>query len=102
MIARGGSRTAPPGESLGLAVVAKAARDDFPKHFACVGNKRDPSVAVATRTVLSFVKDLDDRIFLLLGDFSCYPSIGKDVVKALRECGVVELYRRPAGGRSGP
>ena len=37
------------------------------------------------------MKDLDDRIFPLLGDFSCYPNIDKDVVKALGDCGVVDF-----------
>ena len=34
-----------------------------------------------------FVKDLDDRIFPLLGGFSSYPHIDEDVVKALDDCG---------------
>ena len=37
------------------------------------------------------MKDLDDRIFPLMGDFSCYPNIDKDVVKALGEYGVVDF-----------
>ena len=56
-----------------------------------MGNERNPSEVVAVSSVLGFVKDLDDRIFPLLGDFSCSPNIGKDVVKALRECGVVDF-----------
>ena len=35
-----------------------------------MSNKRSPSVVVAIWAVLRFVKDLDDRIFPLLGDFS--------------------------------
>ena len=33
---------------------------------------------------------MTDRIFPLLGDFSRYPNVDRDVVKALGECGVVE------------
>ena len=39
--------------------------------------------------ILLFVKDLDDRIFPLLGDFSRYPNVDKDVVKALDDFGVI-------------
>ena len=62
--------------------------------------KRNPSVVVAVSSVLLFVKDLEGRIFPLLGDLSCYPNIDKDVVKALGECGVVDFWefgRRPSG-----
>ena len=48
-----------------------------------MSNKRNPSVVVAISAVLLFVKDFDDRIFPLLGDFSRYPNIDMDVVKAL-------------------
>ena len=56
-----------------------------------MGNKRNPSVVVAVSSVLRLVKDLDKRIFPLLWDFSCYPNIDKDAVKALRECRVVDV-----------
>ena len=56
-----------------------------------MGNKRNPSVVVAVSSVLRFLKDLDDRIFPLLGGFSCYPNIDKDVVISLGECGVVDF-----------
>ena len=79
--------------SLGLAVVAvaKAGRNDFQQRFACVGNKRNPSVAVAISSALLFVEYLDDGIFPLLGDFSSYRNVDNDVVKALGECGVVDF-----------
>ena len=50
-----------------LAVVAHAGRDDFQQHFACMGNKRNPSIVVAIRVILLFVKDLDDCIFSIAG-----------------------------------
>ena len=77
--------------TLDLAVVSKTDRDDCQQNFSCMRNKRNPSVVVAISWVLHFVKDLDDRIFPLLGDFSRYPHIDKDVVKALDDFGVVEV-----------
>ena len=56
-----------------------------------MGDMRNPSVIVAIRAILLFVKDLDDRIFPLLGDFSCYPYIDKDAVEALDEFRVIEF-----------
>ena len=56
-----------------------------------MSNKRSPSVVVAIWAVLRFVKDLDDRIFPLLGDFSRYLNIDKDVVKALDVFEVIEF-----------
>ena len=56
-----------------------------------MGNKLNSSVVLAVSSVLSFEKDLDDRIFPLLGGLSCYPNIDKGVVKALRECRAVDL-----------
>ena len=53
--------------------------------------KLDPAVVVAISSVLIFVKDLDDGICPMMGGFSWYPTIGKDVVKALGECGVVDF-----------
>ena len=93
LILGGGSRTVPPGviPRSRTAVVAQERHDEIQQNVACVGNKRNPTAGFAISSVLRFfVKDLDDRIFPLLGDFSCYPSIDKDVVKALRECGVVD------------
>ena len=56
-----------------------------------MGNtKRNPSVIVAIRAILLYGKDLD-RIFPLLGDFSCYLNIDKDVVKALDVFEVIEF-----------
>ena len=47
----------------------------------------------AVTYVLRSVKDLDDRILPLVGRFfCCSPSIDKDVVKSLRESGVVEFH----------
>ena len=75
---------------LGLAVVVvEAKRDDFQQTISCVAYKRSLSVVFAVSCFLLFVKDLDDRIFPMLGDFSSYRKIDKDVVKALSECGVV-------------
>ena len=50
----------------------------------------------AVSLVHRFVKDLGDRIFPLLGDFSYYPNIDKNVLKALGECGLVDIqeFRR--------
>ena len=57
-----------------------------------MSNKRSPPVIVATRAILLFVKDLDDRIFSSFGDFSrYYPNVDKDVVKELDECGVIAI-----------
>ena len=72
-------------------VVAKTGRDDFQQYFACIGSKRNPSSVLAIRAIFLSVKDLDDHIFPLLGDFSCYPYIDKDAVKALDEFGVIEF-----------
>ena len=47
-------------------------------------------VVVAIRAIFLFLKELDDRIFPLSGDFFRYPNIDKDVAKALHEFGVVE------------
>ena len=56
-----------------------------------MGNtKRNPSVIVAIRAILLHGKDLD-RIFPLLGDFSCFPYIDNDAVEALDEFGVIEF-----------
>ena len=55
-----------------------------------MSNKRNPSAVVAISAVF-FVKDLDDRIFPLLGDFSRYLNIDKDVVKALDVFEVIEF-----------
>ena len=54
-----------------------------------MGNERNLFV-VASSSVVLYVKYLGDRIFPLLRDFSRYPNVGKDVVKALGECGVVD------------
>ena len=43
-------------------------------------NKKDPTVVVAISSVLRFVKDLDDRIFPLLGDFAGYRNIDDNFV----------------------
>ena len=56
-----------------------------------MGDMRNPSVIVAIRAILLFVKDLDDRIFPLLGDFSCYPYIDKDAVESPEEFGLIEF-----------
>ena len=64
-------------------VAAMVAHDDFERRDSCVGKMGDPSVVVAVSPVLLFVTGLDCRIGPLLGDFSCYPNIDKDVVKAL-------------------
>ena len=47
-------------------------------------------VVVAIRAIFLFLKELDDRIFPLSGDFFRYPNIDKDVAKTLHEFGVVE------------
>ena len=73
-------------------MVAKAGSDDFQQRFACVANKRNPSVGIAISSVPRFVKDLDDRKLPLRADFSCYPNVGNDVGKALLgECGGVDF-----------
>ena len=57
-------------------------------------SKRNPSEVVEIRATLLFVKDLHDRMFPLLGDFSRYPNIAnidKDVVKALDKFKVIEV-----------
>lgn len=48
------------------------------------------------KSVGCFEKDPDDRIFLLLGDFSCCPNFDKDVVNALDKKGLVDIleFRR--------
>ena len=72
-----------------LPVVAEAGCDDFQQHFACVGHKRNPPVVVSIRIIL-LVKDVGGRIFPLLGEFSRSPHVGKHVVKAPDEFGVVD------------
>ena len=72
----------------------------LPRRDATIFNKTLPSWATSEISVqllqsvrsFFFVKGLDVRIFLLLGEFSCYPTIGKDVVvKALEARGVVDF-----------
>ena len=49
------------------------------------------SAIIASRAILLFVKDFDDRIIPLLGDFSCYPYIDKDAVESPEEFGLIEF-----------
>ena len=75
-----------------LTVVAKARRSNFQQYFACMGNQRTPSAIVAIRAIPLFGRDLDDRIFPLLGDCFRYPYIDKDAVEALLDVfGVIEF-----------
>lgn len=55
------------------------------------GSKRNPLVTVAIRTVSLFVKDLDGRIFPLVGDFSRSPYVDKHVVSASDKIAVVDF-----------
>ena len=49
-----------------LAVVDKPGRDDFQQHFACMGNKRNPSVVVFQSEQSSFREGpFDDRILTI-------------------------------------
>ena len=45
------------------------------------------------KKTLPSVKDLDRRIFPLLGDITRFANIDKDAVKATREFGVVEFQQ---------
>ena len=82
-------------------MVAQAGRDDFSTNLACVGNKRNPFEVVPISTVLRFAKDADDRLFPLLGDFSCYPNLDKDIVKHWANAGW-SRFRSSAWRPSGP
>ena len=74
-------------------VGAKAGRNYFQLQFACRINKQNPplSVVVAIRAILLLAKDLDDRMFPLLGEFFRDPNVDKDVVKPLEDSGVIEF-----------
>ena len=61
----------------GLAVVTEAGRDDFQQNLAWMGKKRNTSVVFAIRAILLFTKDLNRRIFPLMGDVTRSPHVDK-------------------------